>query len=111
MLADDFEPLRIRGLHSRLKNREFLSFLTCAAVAILRVTLMAVLLIVAYGLAVGFVFGRVFLVVEAFISLRSLPAGAYDTVSWQKVFWNFREYGIHEILVQLQRNRNSLKSA
>jgi len=30
----------------------------------------------------SFCLSRVFLVVEAFISIRSLPAGAYDTVSW-----------------------------
>jgi len=28
---------------------------------------------------------RIFLVVEAFLSLRSLPLGAYSTVTWAKV--------------------------
>jgi len=29
-----------------------------------------------------YLFGRIFLLVEAFISVRSLPVGAYDTVNW-----------------------------
>ena len=29
-----------------------------------------------------FFFARLFIVVEAFISIRSLPVGAYDTVNW-----------------------------
>ena len=33
-----------------------------------------------------YVVARTYIVVEAFISLRSLPAGAYDTVSWSNVF-------------------------
>ena len=50
------------------------------AVAVLYVVIVSFLAIAGLGLASGFVFGRVFLVVEAFISIRSLPAGAYDTV-------------------------------
>jgi TRAP-type C4-dicarboxylate transport system permease small subunit len=34
------------------------------------------------GLLLAFIFSRLFLVVEAFISMRSLPIGAYSTVSW-----------------------------
>jgi len=37
---------------------------------------------VGWALGMAFIFGRGFLVIEAFISIRSLPAGAYDTVSW-----------------------------
>jgi len=33
-----------------------------------------------------YVLARTYIIVEAFISLRSLPAGAYDTVSWSNVF-------------------------
>jgi len=37
---------------------------------------------VGWALGMAFIFGRGFLVIEAFISIRSLPAGAYDTLSW-----------------------------
>jgi hypothetical protein len=47
-----------------------------------RYLLLTVLVVFGSGLCVVFVFGRVFIVVEAFISIRSLPVGAYDTVSW-----------------------------
>jgi len=34
----------------------------------------------------AYVFARIFLVTEAFISVRSLPVGAYNTVSWAQDF-------------------------
>ncbi|KAI5779942.1 hypothetical protein DFH27DRAFT_657235 [Peziza echinospora] len=36
--------------------------------------------------ALGFIFSRLFITVEVFISLRNLPAGAYDTVVWTQFF-------------------------
>ena len=44
--------------------------------------LMIALTITLGGTLVAYLFSRAFLVVESFISVRSLPAGAYDTVSW-----------------------------
>ena len=35
------------------------------------------------------IFARVFIVIEAFISIRELPAGAYDTPAWSQVFPHF----------------------
>lgn len=36
--------------------------------------------------AVAFFLGRIFLLVESFLSLRSLPKGSFDTVSWSS-YW------------------------
>ena len=38
--------------------------------------------VILLGVIAAFCVSRAFIVVEAFISIRSLPAGAYDTVSW-----------------------------
>lgn len=35
------------------------------------------------------VFARAFIVIEAFVSIRELPAGAYDTPTWTQVFPHF----------------------
>lgn len=35
------------------------------------------------------VFARAFIVVEAFVSIRELPAAAYDTPTWTQVFPHF----------------------
>ncbi len=35
------------------------------------------------------VFARAFIVIEAFVSIRQLPAGAYDTPTWTQVFPHF----------------------
>ena len=52
-----------------------------------RATWLSILLIgilcAAYGLA--YVLARSFLVIEAFISIRALPAAAYDTPNWSQV--------------------------
>ena len=37
----------------------------------------------------SFLLARAFIVVEAFVSVRSLPAGAYDTPNWSQVFPHF----------------------
>jgi hypothetical protein len=50
------------------------------------VMLLILFLIIVIGtlscITLAYVFSRTFLVVESFISIRSLPAGAYNTVSW-----------------------------
>jgi len=43
------------------------------------VNAVAILMLLVYS------FARLFLVTEAFISIRSLPVGAYDTVTWVNV--------------------------
>ena len=40
------------------------------------------LLVFCYALLLFYVFGRCFIVIEAFISLRSLPEQAFQTPSW-----------------------------
>ena len=37
----------------------------------------------------GYIFARVYLVVEAFISLRSPPKGAFETVRWMDYWPHF----------------------
>jgi hypothetical protein len=37
----------------------------------------------------SYIFARAYLVIEAFISMRSLPAGAYDTPDWDKYLPHF----------------------
>ena len=43
--------------------------------------------VVACGLAL--IFARAFIVIEAFLSIRELPAGAYETPTWTQVFPHF----------------------
>ena len=45
----------------------------------------AALLVCLMLAGVGFVLARTYLIIEAFISLRLLPLGAYDTVSWSQL--------------------------
>lgn len=41
------------------------------------------------GVSLSYIFSRVYLVVEAFISLRSLPKGAFETVRWMDYWPHF----------------------
>lgn len=37
----------------------------------------------------SFILARMYIVLEAFVSIRQLPAAAYDTPSWSQVFPHF----------------------
>jgi hypothetical protein len=49
---------------------------------ILLISLLIIVIVTLSCITLAYLFSRAFLVVESFISIRSLPAGAYNTVSW-----------------------------
>lgn len=57
------------------KTRLWLSRLTLGPCALVLVSLFVIL-------GGGYIYGRIFVLVEAFVSLRSPPAGTYDAVAW-----------------------------
>lgn len=64
-------------------------YLPCMCVGCLATAMIPILVAVAAvtlaAVLIAYIVARVFLVVEAFISIRSLPSGAYDTVAWVNV--------------------------
>ena len=44
-------------------------------------------------------FARVLIVIEAFMSIRELPAGAYDTPTWSQVFPPFQDHLLLALLI------------
>jgi hypothetical protein len=55
----------------------------------LEITSIVLWLTIGCGFILFYVFARVFLVVEAFLSLRSLPKGSFETVPWSNYWPHF----------------------
>ncbi|KAF8242191.1 hypothetical protein K440DRAFT_566040, partial [Wilcoxina mikolae CBS 423.85] len=56
---------------------------------IFRCVFMPISIILSFALLTAFAFGRTFLLVESFLSLRRLPKGSYDTVAWSDYWPHF----------------------
>ncbi|KAF8249157.1 hypothetical protein K440DRAFT_223437 [Wilcoxina mikolae CBS 423.85] len=51
--------------------------------------ILVALVVYLFCAAIAFIFGRVFLAVESFLSLRSLPRGSYEAVPWSNYWPHF----------------------